>query len=247
MSSENFNTSPENTQTPPGNKIKKTPEELEAKFNLSRKVLSSLAVAAAALTSTGNVEAGGAMPVPMDTPGLQKISESLKGAELSILPVTTLFSFILQTNKGDISLETSKQVGEDHQKYLERVLKDISPKKILNEIERQKKSSLGTQDQVTTPHGQFTVEISPYAEATLKEYGVTYSKGKLSNGKTSLDLTGSDSSNPRVNCKIGRWGEFNDFVKADCTEMKVINGKPSISSITYKINGQTLTLEVAEK
>jgi hypothetical protein len=219
----------------------KSPAELEARFGLP-KVFGSLALAAAALGGgMQNAEAGGASRFELNTPQIVQLQAELDSLGVqNIQGIESYNSTYINTNKGKIKLSPEDGVyGID---LINRALVGVDGQQFLKEIQRQNTTISNIEDRIDTSHGIFSMSITPYAQKVLQGNGIAYRNGKLSNGRHVIDMTGDD--NPNTECKITGWGEFKNFVVADCLEVTMATGKPMISSVKYQINPDMSVIEI---
>lgn len=224
----------------------KSPEELEEKFGLP-KVFGSLALAAAALSGgMQNAEAGGSM-IMENTPTMNSLKAELSVKGVQGFEVVRSLGLKISTDRGDVHITKEQEDTRPAEQIVSSALEGVSANQFLGEIERQNTRAQKILEQLETKNGIFRISISPYAQEVLKQNNVSYGSGFLKKGRYSIDLTGGNEGTPNTECKITGWGEFKNFVIADCLELKVVNGRPVISSVKYKLNGTDLSVEEIKK
>ncbi len=210
--------------------------EAESNFGLSKKIIASLAVAAGAIGAMGSAEAR-TMYIDTTTPEISRINSEMEAIGIKNFQVMSGFRPMIRTENGVMYLSS----GGGH----EVQLKGISADQINREIRRQANGSEdGVNDKINTPSGLFEIKISDYALKVFEEKNIKYSNGEISNGAAILDLAGRNTTEPNTECRISGYKEFYDFVIAQCKELKIVNNKPTIAEVSYKIDGKTLNVSI---
>lgn len=216
-------------------------DKVESQSKLS-KVLGALTLAAAALGGgMGNAEAGGANTLEVNSPQVNRIKQELRQSGVKNFEIIQSVGLTIKTEQGKVKLGA---VSADN---LDEILSGVTAQAFLKEIKRQNNTETRIIDEVNTAHGTFRVDISPYAQAIFQENNISYKDGKITNGRQTVDLTGSNDTNPNSECKITGGEDFKNFVIADCLELKIKNGKPTISSVKYQIDGSDLRVVEIKK
>lgn len=239
MSQENFSNNISNTPNTNTDKPK-SQDKLEAKFGVP-KFVGAVALSMAALAG-GNVEAR-TTTIKVDTPQIQALKADLNKMGVTQFVIVQGLRLSIQTDKGNVYIGG---IGNNTGSPVDRVssaLQGVSGQQLVNEIKRQNSRERGVDSSVEAPHGTVKINISPYAMEVFKEYNVKYDDGVISKGTDKIDLTAKGTDTPNTECTItGSEKEFVSSVIANCKEMRVVSGKPSIYRVSYQIDVNNLTV-----
>ncbi len=228
--------------TPPSTAKEETlVPKTEVGFN---KLYGSLALAAALIGGFPDAaEAGGSKELKINAPEAARLTVELQSLGVNKLEFVQSMSLGISTDKGVIYLPKNNDKSPDAQ--VNEALKGVSGAQFLNEIQRQKSQERQISEQIKTSHGVFSVSVTPYAREVMKQIGVTYENGILSNGRHRVNLSGEGAENPNSECTISGTGTlFKNMIEAACREIKVVNGKPLIESVTYRIGADLIPEQV---
>ncbi len=230
------------------NEITDLPEPQDAQEGKSEipKVFGSLALAAAAVFGAGgmqNAEAGGSQYLEINTPHISVLKEGVNKLGVREFQFVHGMELGIQTEHGPVMLSRDRDDVRPAGERAESALARVTPEQFVNEIRRQNTDLPRLAEQLPSANGTFRINISPYAQEVLNDNHVAYEQGILRKGTYSVHLSGGGQDNPNTECKVTGWKEFNNYVIADCLEIRMESGKPVVAAVKYKINGSDLSVE----
>ena len=203
------------------------------------RIFGSLALAAAATFGAAGMDDAEARTMRNMETTTDHVSVLKKG--LAEIGVNT-FTFVqgmrleIETERGRVQLTRDAEDNRPPAEFAESALKGVTPEQFVKEIERQNTKRVDLAGEMPTPHGNFRFAITGYARNVLSDNDITFSPGKLTKGTSVLNLSGAGTANPNTECRVTGWREFNNYVIADCREMRMQDGQQVTVPVKYKIN-----------